>query len=255
MSLKRGMTAAIEPFENYLTKLLQPLADASSRTQRICARIQLLVGDRWGTGMGVVGQMADDGNGAPQAVADDTVSTRQLIEPIFTKTIYVAFVVSVLFVLLGASGILARFAEQTRWLIAGLAPVWPALPPQYEIVFRIRGPGHAVSFAFMSVALWMWPVVAAAAFLRAHAKRRESVLPISRKEKGQFLILLPIAVFFLLADTTPSDTFPLARFRADQWGFFYFRSVFLFTVTAAVLAILIYVIGRIVLERHWNRST
>ena len=198
---------------------------------------------------GVATKAAEDGNGAAAVVM---ITTRELIEPIFTKTMYVAFVTAVLFVLLGASGILAQFAEQTRRLIAGLVPVWPALPPQYEMVLRIRGPGHAVSFVLMCIALWMWPVVAAVAFLLAHARRRGSVLPVSWKEKGQFLILLPIAVFFLLADTTPSDTFPLARFRADQLGFFYLRSVFLFTATACVLAILIYEVGRLVMERWWR---
>jgi hypothetical protein len=197
-------------------------------------------------------QETEDGDGTP-SVAGDTIPTGRFLGPIFTRTFYVALVMPLLFALLGASGVLAPFAEQASWLIARMAPIWPSLPPQYELVLRIRGPGHAASFGFMCAALWVWAFAAAGAFLRAHARRRESVLPISRKEKGVFFLLLPFAFFFLLTDTTLSSNFPLTRFRADQWGFFYLRSFLFFFMTALVLAVLIYVIGRIIMERHWRR--
>jgi hypothetical protein len=143
-------------------------------------------------------QETEDGDGTP-SVAGDTIPTGRFLGPIFTRTFYVALVMPLLFALLGASGVLAPLAEQASWLIARMAPIWPSLPPQYELVLRIRGPGHAASFGFMCAALWVWAFAAAGAFLRAHARRRESVLPISRKEKGVFFSSAAIRLFL------PSD--------------------------------------------------
>jgi hypothetical protein len=66
--------------------------------------------------------------------------------------------------------------------------------------------------------------------------------------KKAFLVAFPFAFVFLLTDTTPPNTYPLTRFYPDQWGFFYLRSFFLFFLTALLLAILLYLVGRIILR-------
>lgn len=186
--------------------------------------------------------------------APGTISTRDLLEPIFMRTFYVGSIAPFLFAFLGSLNVLAPYVEQARWLVASMAPIWPALPPQYQLVLETRGPGHAASYAFMCAALWTWPVIVAAVALREHARRRKQILPISRKEIGQFVVVLLFAFYFLVADTTTSGNHPLIRFRADQWGFFYLRSWFLFSITALLLAILVYAIGRVVLDRTLRRA-
>ena len=216
----------------------------------------------WNGAIGMPDVSGDGGFSRPAATPDgcgghdaapSTNSGRIVIEPVFRKTFYVGLVTTLLFALLGSSNVLATYVEQAQWLITKMAPVWPALPPQYEMVLRIRGPGHAASFGFMCVALWTWPAVAAVAFLREHVRRRESISPISWEEKRAFILLFPFCFFLLWIDTTPPDTFVFGRLYPDQWGFFYLRSFLLFSGTALALAVLVYVIGRIILDRNWRR--
>ena len=181
------------------------------------------------------------------------ISTRQLIEPIFMRTLYFGVIVPLLFAYVGSSSVLASFSEQSQWLVSRLAPIWPVLPAQYELVREVRGPGHAASYGFMCAALWAWPVICAAAFLWEHAKRRKEILPISPKEIGQFIVVLPFAVLVLVFDLT-RITSPFFGFHADPWDIFYLRQWAVFGLTALVLGILLYVAGRIILDQTWRRT-
>jgi hypothetical protein len=169
------------------------------------------------------------------------------------RTLYIGVIVPFLFALLGFSNVLAPYVEQAQLLVARMAPLWPALRPQYQLVLEVRGPGHAASYGFLCAALWTWPVICAVIFLREHFRRKEEILPISRKETGQFCLVLPFNFLLFFLDATSINTNPLVGFRADQWGFFYVRSWFLFSMTALVLAILVYVIGRVILDRNMRR--
>jgi hypothetical protein len=176
-------------------------------------------------------------------VAPDAVSTRDIIEPFFMRTIYVGGLVPLLFRQLGTSGALAPYLEQSRWLVGKLGAIWPALPLQCDVVLNVLGAGHAASFGFMCVALWSWPVICAVGFLRKHLQQRHGVLPISPKEVGQFLVALPVSFLALVLDTTKNPN-PLYGFHADEWGFFYLKQWLVFSVLALILGILLYVIGR-----------
>ena len=181
-----------------------------------------------------------------------TISTRDLIEPIFMRTFYVGVFAPLLFAYLGSSNVLAPFGEQSRWLVSRLSPIWPALSAQYELVLEVRGPGHASSYGLMCAALWTWPVICSIAFFRGHVKCRKEILPISPKEIGQFIVAFPF-VFLLLALDQTRITSPLFGFHADQYDLFYLRQWFLFSLTALVLAVVLYVVGRIILKRTWRR--
>jgi hypothetical protein len=178
------------------------------------------------------------------------ISTRDLLEPIFMRTFYVGVIAPFLFAYLGSSNVLAPFVEQAQWLVSGLALIWPTLPTQYERVLEVRGVGHAASYGFLCAALWVWPAICAVAFLREHARRRQQVLPISPKEAGQFIVVFPFAILFLLFDQTKIAN-SLTGFQPDRWGFFYLRQWFVFGLIALVLAVLIYVVGRNILS--WVR--
>jgi hypothetical protein len=178
-------------------------------------------------------------------------ATKDLLGPTCMKTLYLGVFVPLLFAYLGSSNVLAPYVEQSQWLVSRMAPVWPALPPQYELVSKIRGAGHAASFGFMCAALWMWPVIILVDLVRKHARLKSKILPVSPAEVGGFIVVAPAGVFFLVLDTTIT-TSP-ARFYVDQWGFFYLRQWFLFFGTAFVLATLVYLLGRIILERTWRR--
>jgi hypothetical protein len=181
-----------------------------------------------------------------------TISTRDLLEPIFMRTFYVGVITPLLFAYLGSSNLLTPFNEESRWLVSRLASIWPALPAQYELVLEIRGPGHAASYGLMCAALWAWPVICTVAFLWEHAKRRKEILPISPKEIGQLIVAFPFAFLLMfLGQTTITGPF---GFHADQWDFFYLRQWFVFSVTALVLGILLYVVGRIILDRVRGRT-
>jgi hypothetical protein len=171
-----------------------------------------------------------------------------LIEPIFMRTFYVGVIAPLLFAYLGSSNVLAPFNEQSRWLVSRLAPIWPALSAQYELVLQVRGAGQASSYGFMCAVLWAWPIICSIGFLREHIRRGKNVLPISSKEIGQFIVALPFAFLLLGLDQT-RITNPLFGFHADQHGLFYLRQWFLFSLTALVLAIVLYVVGRTVLDR------
>jgi hypothetical protein len=171
------------------------------------------------------------------------ISTRELIDPIFMKTLYMGVMTPLLFAYLGSTNALAQYLPQSEWLVTRLAVVWPALPPQYELVLKVRGPGHAASFGLMCAALWTWPAIFAAILLKQHAARRSKILPFSTKEILQFILVVPFVFISLVLDDTRSRT-PLNAFYPDQWDFFYLRQWFLFTLPALVLAILIYAIGR-----------
>ena len=124
-----------------------------------------------------------------------------------------------------------------------MATVWPALPPEYALVLRERGAGHAASFGFFCAILWLWPVVLAVSFLRAYVRRRGEIMPVSPKEIGQFAIWLPIAVLIQVFDTTKATNSPYA-FYADSFGFFYLRQWLAFSLMAAALGVLVFVVGR-----------
>ncbi|MGY0574374.1 hypothetical protein ACTGJ9_027590 [Bradyrhizobium sp. RDM12] len=91
-----------------------------------------------------------------------------------------------------------------------IAPIWPVLPTQYEVVLRGLGPGHASSYAFLCATLWIWPFACALGFVRAHLQEKRQVLPVSPKEIGQFILLVPFAAFFLVFDLTKAESRYLA---------------------------------------------
>jgi hypothetical protein len=181
-------------------------------------------------------------------MAQGTISTRDLIEPVFMKTIYIGVIVPCLFAYLGSSDILDSLDVQSQWLVSALAWIWPVLPAQYELVREVRGAGQSVSYAFMCGALWAWPIVCAGLYLREHMKCQRRILPISPKETGQFIVVFPFAVLVLVFDTTRIAS-PLFGFQTNHTTLVYLRQWFLFALTALVLGILLYVLGRIVLER------
>jgi hypothetical protein len=172
------------------------------------------------------------------------LALKDLLEPTCLKTLYVGGLVPLLFACLGSSNALAPYIEQSQWLVGRMAPVWPALPPQYELVSRTLGAGQAASFGFMCAALWIWPVIILVDMARKHARLRSAILPVAPAEIGAFIVLIPAGFFFLLLDTT-TTTSP-ARFYVDRLGFFYFRQWFLFLGTAVVLATFVYLLGRII---------
>jgi hypothetical protein len=179
------------------------------------------------------------------------ISTRDLLEPIFMRTVYAGVIAPLLFAYFGSSNVLAPYIEQSQWLVSRMAPIWPVLPAQYELVLETRGPGHAASYGFMCAALWAWPVICAAAFLWAHGKRRKEILPISPKEIGQFIVVFPFAVLVLVFDRVKIAE-GLYGFHADQW-YFYLLQWLMFGLVAIVLAIFIYAIGGIILDRVQSR--
>jgi len=164
-----------------------------------------------------------------------TISTRNLIEPIFMKTIYIEVIAPFLFAYLGSSNVLVSFDGWSQRLVSVLAWIWPVLPAQYELVREVGGPGHAVSYGFMCAALWARPVICAVAYLREHVKCQKEILPISPKEIGQFAS-------------------PLFGFQASHPTLLYLRQWFVFGLTALVLGIVLYVLGRIILERTWRQT-
>jgi hypothetical protein len=172
------------------------------------------------------------------------LAVKDLLGPTCMRTLCVGVLVPLLFAYLGSSNALAPYIEQSQWLVGRMAPVWPALPPQYDLVLRTRGAGQAASFGFMCAALWIWPVIILVDLARKHARLRSEILPVSPAEIGAFIVLIPAGIFFLVLDTT-TTTGP-ARFYVDRLGFFYFRQWFLFFGTAVVLATFIYLLGRIV---------
>ena len=181
----------------------------------------------------------------------DTISTRGLIEPIFANTVFISLIATILFAYLGSSNVLAPFDVQAQRLVSVLAWIWPVLPIQYELVRQALGVGQSVSYAFMCVALWVWPIGCGVAFLRWHVKSQKKVLPISQKEIGQFFIALPFGFFFFVFDLTTVDS-PLFGFQVDRPFLLYMRQWFVFGATAIVLGSLLYVLGRIALERFWR---
>jgi hypothetical protein len=181
-------------------------------------------------------------------VTPDAISTRELIEPIFTKALFISLIAALLFAYLGSSNTLAPFDAQAQRLVSALAWIWPTLPIQYELVRQVQGIGQSASYAFMSAVFWAWPLICAGVCLRKHMKRQKEILPVSRKEKVQFLIVFPCGFFFLVYDVTRVDS-PLFGFPVHSPIFLYLRQWFVFNVTAIVLGILLYVLGRIVLER------
>jgi hypothetical protein len=178
----------------------------------------------------------------------DLIFTRDLIEPIFMRTVYVGIVVPALFAYLGSSGLLAQLTEQAQWLVSHLASIWPVLPRQYELVLKLQGPGQAASYGFFSATLCAWPVICALAFVSKHQKLQGKVRPVSPKEIGQFLVVAPWAFFFLMFDQTRS-TNPLYGFHADQREILYFRQWIVFALPALVMAIVVYVVGRAMVGR------
>lgn len=181
-----------------------------------------------------------------------SVSTRNLIEPIFLKTIYIGAIAPFLFAYLGSSNVLVSLDGQSQWLVNVMAWIWPVLPLQYELVRNVCGVGQSVSFAFMCAALWAWPVICGVAYLRGHIRCQKKILPVSLKEIGQFIVVFPFAVLVLVFDTTRVAS-PVFGFKVNQPTVLYLRQWFLFALTALVLGILLYVLGRIVLERIWRR--
>lgn len=168
------------------------------------------------------------------------------------RTVYWGALAPLLFACIGSSNTLASFSDLSQWLTNSMAPFWPALPAQYKLVLEVRGPGHAASYGFMCAALWAWPIICAIGFLTAHAKRRKEILPVSPEEIGKFIVMFPFAVLpLVLGRTTTGGPF---GFYADQWGFFYFQQWFVFSLTAFVLGTLLYVVGRIILQRIWLRA-
>jgi hypothetical protein len=181
------------------------------------------------------------------------VSTRQLIEPIFMKTFFISFIAALLFACLGSSNILAPFDVQAQRLVRVLAWIWPVLPIQYELVRQVQGVGQSASYAFMCAALWAWPLICAIAYFRGHIRCQKKILPISAKEIGQFIVVFPFAVLVLVFDTTRVAS-PLFGFQVNHPTVLYLRQWFLFALTAVVLGILLYVLGRIILERIWRQA-
>jgi hypothetical protein len=177
-----------------------------------------------------------------------TISTRDLIEPIFAKTVFISLIATFLFAYLGSSNVLAPFDAQAQRLVNVIAWIWPVLPIQYELVRQVQGVGESASYAFMCAALWAWPISCAIAFLRGYVKSQKEILPISRKEIGQFFVALPFGIFFLVFDVTEVAS-PLFGFQVDRPILLYLRQWFVFGATAIVLGSLLYVLGRILLER------
>jgi hypothetical protein len=180
------------------------------------------------------------------------ISTRELIDPIFAKTFFISLIAALLFAYLGSANVLAPFDAQARWLVSVLAWIWPVLPIQYELVRQVQGVGQSVSYAFMCAALWVWPLICAGAYLREHVKRQKEILPISPKEKLQFFVVFPFGFFSLVYDITRVAS-PLFGFPVNHSILLYLRQWFVFGGTAIVLGILLYVLGRILLERIWRR--
>jgi len=112
------------------------------------------------------------------------------------KTLYVGVLVPLLFAYLGSSNVLAPHVEQSRWLVSRMATIWPALPPQYELVLKIRGPRHAASFGFMCAALWMWPVIILVMLVWKHLWRTAKILPVLPADIGKFIVVIPFGLFF-----------------------------------------------------------
>ena len=193
----------------------------------------------------------------PNANADHAtlraISTRELIEPILTKAAFISLIAALLFAYLGSSNTLAPFDDQAQRLVGVLAWIWPVLPIQYELVRQVQGIGQSASYAFMCAAFWAWPLICAGASLGKHMKFQKEILPISRKEKVQFFIVFPWGIFFLVYDVTRVDS-PLFGFPVNSRILLYLRQWFVFNVTAIVLGILLYVLGRILLERISRRS-
>jgi hypothetical protein len=185
--------------------------------------------------------------------AQNPLALKDLLGPTCLKTLYVGVLVPLLFAYLGSSNALTRYIEQAQWLVSKMSPVWPALPPQYELVLKIRGPGHAASFGFMCAVLWMWPIIILVALVRQHLRLKSEIPPVLPADIGKFIVVVPAGVFFLVLDTTTTNS-PFARFYVDQWGFFYLRQWFFFFGTAFISAILVYLIGRIILDRTWRQS-
>lgn len=181
------------------------------------------------------------------------ISTRELIEPIFMRTVLISLISTLLFVYLGSSNALAPFDLQAKRLVSLLAWIWPILPIQYELVRQVQGVGQSTSYAFMCAALWAWPIGCAVAFLRGHANSQKKVLSISPKEIGQFLVALPFGLIFLVYDVTEVDS-ALFGFPVHYPILLYLRQWFVFGATAVVLGSLLYVLGRMLLERIWCRS-
>jgi hypothetical protein len=184
-------------------------------------------------------RLSESGEAVPSPLA-----VKDLLGPTCMRTLSVGVLVPLLFACLGSSNALAPYIEQSQWLVSKMALVWPALPPQYELVLRTLGPGQAASFGFMCAALWIWPVIILVDLARKHARLRSEILPVTPAEIGAFIVLIPVGFFFLLLDTT-TTTSP-ARFYVDRFGFFYFRQWFLFLGTAVVLATFVYLLARIV---------
>jgi hypothetical protein len=186
-------------------------------------------------------------------VARGAISTRELIEPIFTKALFISLAAALLFAYLGSSNTLAPFDAQAQRLVGVLAWIWPVLPIQYELVRQVQGIGQSASYASMSAAFWAWPLICAGVCLRQQMNRQKEILPVSRKEKLQFLIVFPCGIFFLVYDVTRVDS---ARFGfpVNSPILLYLRQWFVFNLTAIVLGILLYMLGRILLERIWRRS-
>jgi hypothetical protein len=185
-------------------------------------------------------------------VTSRSISTMDLLAPIFMRTFYRGALAPLLFACIGSSSILAPFRDLSQRLINSMAPFWPSVPAQYKLVLEVRGPGHAASYGFMCAALWAWPIICAIGFLTTHAKRRKEILPILPKEIGQFIVMFPFALLPLALGRTTTDG-PFG-FYADRWGFFYFQQWFVFSLTAFVLGTLLYVLGRIILQRTWLRA-
>jgi hypothetical protein len=176
------------------------------------------------------------------------ISTRELIEPIFTKALFISLIAALVFAYLGSSNTLVPFDAQARRLVSALAWIWPALPIQYELVRQVQGIGQSASYAFMSAAFWAWPLICAGVCLRKQMECQKEILPVSRKEKVQFLIIFPCGFFFLVYDVTKVDS-PLFGFPINSAILLYLRQWFVFNLTAIVLGILLYMLGRTVLER------
>ena len=138
-------------------------------------------------------------HGPPQAMLG-TISTIDFMTPPFTRTLYVGAIVPFLFAFIGWWNVLAPYSEQAQWVVARMAPIWPALTPQFRVVLETLGPGQAASYGFFCAALWMWPVICAVAVLREHARQRQEILPISRKETGLFIIVFSVSLFPLFYD-------------------------------------------------------
>jgi hypothetical protein len=98
----------------------------------------------------------------------------------------------------------------------------------------------------MCAALWAWPIICAVAFLWEHAKRGKEILPISPKEIGQFIVAFPFGVLVLVLDRTKVTG--MFGFNTGQWSL-YLSQWFLFATTAVIVAIVLYVTGRIILDR------